>query len=437
MSRLVCVSNRITLPRKAAAPGGLAVGILAALKRSGGLWFGWGGETTDTEPGEPDIHIREGVTYATIELRKRDFDLYYSGYANEVLWPLFHYFLKGMRYNSEQRDAYEAVNRTFATKLVPLLEANDTIWVHDYHLIPLARLLREAGVKRPIGFFLHIPFPNIEMLRVLPAYAELLRDLTSYDVIGFQTLNDLRSFHSGIEHLCGPEALRGDGRIRVGDRTMRADVFPIGIDVAGVQEEAEQSAQAEVVKRMTDSLMGRVLMIGVDRLDYSKGLVERFQAYQQFLETYPDNLGRITYMQIAPLSRSDVRAYKEIRRQLEQAAGRTNGRFADTDWTPIRYLNRNFPHATMMGFLRAANVALVTPLRDGMNLVAKEFVAAQDSTDPGVLILSSLAGAARELTTALQVNPYDTHAVSRAIQTALSMPLPERRERHLAMLEVL
>jgi trehalose 6-phosphate synthase len=437
MSRLVCVSNRISLPRKSAAPGGLAIGILSALKRTGGLWFGWGGETVEQEPGDPDIHIREGVTYATIDLKKDEFELYYNGYANEVLWPLFHYFQRSVRYAYEQREAYESVNRTFAQKLAPLIKQDDVIWVHDYHLIPLGRRLRELGVRRPVGFFLHIPFPNIEMLRVLPGYAELLRDLTSYDVVGFQTSSDLRSFHSGIDHLCGPEALRGDGRIRVGDRTMRADVFPIGIDVGSVESEAVESSQADVVKRMTDSLMGRALMIGVDRLDYSKGLVERFHAYQQFLETFPDNLGRITYMQIAPLSRTDVRAYSEIRQVLEQAAGRTNGRFADTDWTPIRYLNRNFPHATLMGLLRAANVGIVTPLRDGMNLVAKEYVAAQNPEDPGVLILSNLAGAARELSAALQVNPYDTRAVSHAIQAALSMSLQERRERHAAMLQIL
>lgn len=437
MARLVCVSNRISLPRKTAAPGGLAVGILNALKRTGGLWFGWGGETIEHEPGDPDIHIRDGVTYATIELRQSEYELYYNGYANDLLWPLFHYFLRGMRYSIEERDAYENVNRFFAQKLTPLLQPQDLIWVHDYHLIPLGRMLRESGVQRPIGFFLHIPFPNIEMLRVLPTYAELLRDLTHYDVVGFQTENDLHAFHSGIEHLFGKEAIRSDNRIRIGDRLLRADVFPIGVDVETMQAEATAAMQSDVVRRMVDSLMSRALMIGVDRLDYSKGLVERFTAYQHFLETYPDNMGRITYIQIAPLSRTDVRAYADIRKSLEQAAGRTNGRFADTDWTPIRYLNRNFPHATLSGFLRAANVGIVTPLRDGMNLVAKEFVAAQDAENPGVLILSTLAGAARELTAALLVNPYDTRAVSHAIQTALSMPLPERRERHEAMLQVL
>jgi trehalose 6-phosphate synthase len=437
MTRLVCVSNRISLPRRSSAPGGLAVGVLSALKRTGGLWFGWGGETIDQEPGDPDLHIREGVTYATIDLRQRDFELYYNGYANEVLWPLFHYFLKGMRYNAEQSDAYERVNRSFAEKLLPLLQPNDLIWVHDYHLIPLGRVLRQLGVQRPLGFFLHIPFPNIEMLRVLPAYAEMLRDLTHYDVIGFQTQNDLAAFHSGIEHLLGRDAIRADGRIRVGERTVRAEVFPIGVDVNAVQTEATEAMTSDVVRRMYDSLMGRQLMIGVDRLDYSKGLVERFSAYQHFLETYPQNVGRVTYIQIAPLSRTDVRAYVEIRQSLEQAAGRTNGRFADTDWTPIRYLNRNFPHHVLMGMLRSSHVGIVTPLRDGMNLVAKEFVAAQNPEDPGVLILSNLAGAARELSTALLVNPYDTYAVGHAIQTAMSMPLAERRERHAAMLQVI
>jgi trehalose 6-phosphate synthase len=425
------------MPRKSAAPGGLAVGILSALKRTGGLWFGWGGDTIDQEPGDPDIHIREGVTYATIDLRQTQFELYYNGYANQVLWPLFHYFLAGMRYSGEQHEAYENVNRLFAQKLAPLIEPRDVVWVHDYHLIPLGKRLRELGVARPIGFFLHIPFPNIEMLRVLPSYAELLRDLTSYDVVGFQTQNDLRAFHSGVEHLFGREALRGDGRIRIGERVLRAEVFPIGVDVSAVQGEALEAMSTDVVRRMIESLVARSLMMGVDRLDYSKGLVERFSAYEQFLETYPENRGRITYIQIAPLSRADVRAYVEIRHSLEQAAGRTNGRFADADWTPIRYLNRNFPHPTLMGFLRAAKVGLVTPLRDGMNLVAKEFVAAQDAQDPGVLILSTLAGAARELSSALLVNPYDVRAVSHAIQSALSMPLAERRERHASMMQVL
>ncbi|HKE45717.1 MAG TPA: trehalose-6-phosphate synthase [Steroidobacteraceae bacterium] len=437
-TRVVCVSNRVAIPRRGSAPGGLAVGVLAALHQAGGgMWFGWGGDLSDEEPHEPEILIRDDVTYATIALRRRDFEGYYNGYANSTLWPLFHYLMRSFRYAERQHDAYRAVNRTFAAHLVPLLQPDDLIWVHDYHLIPLAECLRELAVTQPIGFFLHIPFPHIEMLRVLPAYAELLRELVAYDVVGFQTENDLRSFLAGIEYVWGRDAITADGRVTIGVRTIRTGVFPIGIDVAGVEAAATAAAQGDAVKRLSASLLGRKLMVGVDRLDYSKGLIERFAAYQTFLESYPENLGKITFMQVAPLSRTDVRAYAEIRQTLEQSAGRINGRFADADWTPIRYLNRNVPHSALMGFLRAAQVALVTPARDGMNLVAKEFVAAQDPADPGVLILSPLAGAARELSGAIQVNPYDAKGLAHAMQSALAMPLAERRDRHAGMMEVL
>jgi trehalose 6-phosphate synthase len=435
--RLICVSNRVSLPRKTAAPGGLAVGVLSTLKRTGGLWFGWGGELTDQDPGEPAIHVREGVTYALIDLRRDQFERYYNGFANEALWPLFHYMPTRFRFRHEDRDAYEAVNRQFAQQLAPLLKPDDVIWVHDYHLIPLARQLRALNVQAPIGFFLHIPFPYVEALRVLPTYAELVQDLTAYDLVGFQSPSDLKSFHSAVQH-CLPHArIAADDVIDLGGRKFASGVFPIGVDLEGIQEEAIRAYGTQTVRKMVDSLDGRKLIIGVDRLDYSKGLVERFAAYEQFLEAFPQNRGHVTYLQIAPLSRKDVQSYGEIRRSLEQAAGRTNGRFADADWTPIRYLNRNFPHEVLMGFLRAAHVALVTPVRDGMNLVAKEYLAAQDPSDPGVLILSNLAGAARELSGALQVNPYDSRAVGHAIQTALTMSLGERRERHLAMLETL
>jgi trehalose 6-phosphate synthase len=438
MTRVVCVSNRVAVPKRGAAPGGLAVGVLSALRHTGGVWFGWGGELTDEEPGQPEILIRDNVTYITIRLRRRDFEAYYNGHANSTLWPLFHYLMRNFRYNERQQDAYRRVNRAFAERLVTLLEPDDVVWVHDYHLIPLAEHLRELGVTQPIGFFLHIPFPHIEMLRVLPTYAELLREMVAYDVVGFQTENDLHSFLAGVEYVWGRDVIGPQGsRIQIGTRSIRPGVFPIGIDVAAVEAAATAAAQSDPVKRLSASLLGRKLMVGVDRLDYSKGLIERFAAYQTFLESYPENLGKITFMQVAPLSRTDVRAYAEIRQALEQSAGRINGRFADADWTPIRYLNRNVPHAALMGFLRAAQVALVTPGRDGMNLVAKEFVAAQDPADPGVLILSPLAGAARELSGALQVNPYDAKGLAHAMQTALGMPLAERRDRHAGMMEVL
>ena len=433
-SRLICVSNRIALPRKAMAPGGLAIGIRGALRRTGGLWFGWSGELTDTEPGSADLHASDGVTYASIELPREEFLRYYDGYSNEALWPLMHHMPSRLTFRPQDREAYESINGQFASRLYPLLEHDDLIWVHDYHLIPLGRRLRSLGVRAPIGFFLHTPFPYIETLRVLPNYAELVRDLLCYDVVGFQTSGDLDSFLSAVRHLFGAASIGAEGLLRVGDRSVRCAVYPIGVDVDSIQATASTAYRSESVRRMIDSLHGRQLVIGVDRLDYSKGLVERFAAYEHFLDTCPENRGRITYLQVAPLSRKDVQSYARIRQHLEQAAGRTNGRFAETDWTPIRYLNKNVPHGTLMGLMRAAQVALVTPLRDGMNLVAKEYAAAQDPEDPGVLILSTLAGAARELTSALLINPYDPSALGRALQAALAMPKEERRDRHAEML---
>lgn len=437
MSRLVAISNRVSLPRRGTVPGGLAVGLLAAMRARGGLWFGWSGQVGARESEEPEIVSRNGISFATIDLEETEFTHFLNGFSNGALWPTFHYFLETVHFSDEDYAGYLQVNRRFATALRPLLRDDDLLWVHDFHLIPLVRALREQGAQQPAAFFLHVPFPHVEALRVLPVYGELVNAMLTYDVLGFQTQTDVDSFRSAVLQLHGPEALLPDGSVRAGERRVVLDAYPIGVDVDAIQREAVESQSSEDVRRMTTGLLGRRLMIGVDRLDYSKGLASRFRAYERFLETHPDNLGRITYLQIAPLSRTDLRAYSRIRRELEQTAGRINGRFAETDWTPIRYLNRNFPHDTLMGFFRAAQVGLVTPVRDGMNLVAKEFVAAQDSEDPGVLILSSLAGAARELSGALQVNPHDTRGVALAIQVALSMPLTERLERHAANLAVL
>jgi trehalose 6-phosphate synthase len=437
MSRLVAVSNRISLPRKGAAPGGLAVGVLAAMQARGGLWFGWSGDIVDEAPHEPRVSARGGITYATTDLTRTDHDQHYLGFCNGALWPLFHYFVDKFQFVDAQHAAYQRVNRQFASHLLPLLRADDLIWVHDYHLIPLGRCLREAGGQQRLGFFLHVPFPHIEVLRTLPAYGELMRALLAYDTLGFQTARDLESFRSGVRELWGPGAIGADGVVTAAGARTFAEVLPIGVDVDAVQRQATESQSLPSVQRMTAGLLGRKCVIGVDRLDYSKGLVLRFLAYERFLEANPGELNNVTLLQIAPVSRGDVRSYAEIRRTLEQSAGRINGRFADTDWTPIRYLNRNFPHDALMGFLRKGQVCLVTPVRDGMNLVAKEFVAAQDPDEPGVLVLSTLAGAAHELTGALLINPHDLQGVSDALRNALAMPLQERRERHQRMLAVL
>ena len=435
--RLVSVSNRVSIPRKQAAPGGLAVGVLAAMRARGGLWFGWSGELTDEAEPRMDVVRRHGASFAVTDFPQDLFERYYYGFSNAMLWPLFHYFVETFHYDEPSWEAYLQANQFFADRLTRVLEADDLVWIHDYHLIPLGRLLRERGARQPLGFFLHIPFPHYEVLRCLPVHAELLADLCACDVVGFQTDSDLRSFRDAVARVFGEDALVGPDAVRVNGRTVRAGVFPIGVDVEGIAAEAGRSVQGDQVRRMVASLVDRHLVLGVDRLDYSKGLVERFHAFDRFLQDHPERRGRVSLMQIAPLSRADMRAYATIREQLEQLSGRINGRHAEADWVPIRYLNRTFTHETLMGFMRWADAGFVTPVRDGMNLVAKEFIAAQDPEDPGVLVLSSLAGAARELTDAILVNPYDIHGMAEALERAIAMPLAERRDRHVALLDVL
>ncbi|MFQ5635484.1 MAG: trehalose-6-phosphate synthase, partial [Gammaproteobacteria bacterium] len=413
VTRLVAVSNRVARPTgDTKSSGGLAVGLLAALEESGGIWFGWNGRTTQCEPGDALLEQYGNVTYATIDLNERSHERYYNGFSNTSLWPVCHYLLGHYRFDRREYDEYLRVNALFARKLLPLLEPSDLIWVHDYHLIPLASELRRAGVNNPIGFFLHVPFPDIEVLRVLPVYRQLLRAMCAYDVIGFHTAGDLRSFSEAISgnEAGGLEAR--DRRQTSAPRRMHADVFPIGIDIDSCQQLARTAIGNDETRRMVHHLHDRDLIISVDRLDYSKGLEERFRAVERLFENHPENRNRVSFIQIAPKTRAGVRAYRDIRQALEQAAGEINGRFADIDWVPIRYLNRAFDRGTLMGFFREAAIGLVTPVRDGMNLVAKEFIAAQDPDDPGVLVLSKMAGAACELTDAVLVNPYDIDGVA-------------------------
>jgi trehalose 6-phosphate synthase len=431
---LIIVSHRVSIPKQSTAPGGLAVGVLAALRQCGGTWLGWSGSLADAPTATPRVSEHDGIRFATVDLPRAEFDAYYSGFCNGSLWPLCHYFPGRFRFNRDQYVAYQAVNRRMADGLVSLASPSSPIWVHDYQLISLARYLRERGARAPLGFFLHIPFPHIEVLRILPVYAELVRDLCRYDLIGFQTEQDLRAFRSAVREVFGETAVASMTHVTADGRDIRVGVFPIGVDVEAVASHAACAQQDDQVRQLVAGLLGRKLLLGVDRLDYSKGLVERFSAYRHLLESSPEHLGRITYIQIAPLSRTNVAAYAEIRDALEQAAGHTNGQFADTDWTPIRYLNKDFPHQVLLGFLRRATVCVVTPVRDGMNLVAKEFVAAQDPDDPGALVLSSMAGAAHELADALLVNPYDEHAVAATLREALELPLAERQARHASML---
>jgi trehalose 6-phosphate synthase len=422
------VSNRCNLPRRGSAPGGLAVALASALRQRGGIWFGWDGSVSQNSRRRPAQIEVDGVEYATVPLTRDSYDTYYKGYANGVLWPLFHYRIDAMQFVQKYRDGYYRTNEFLARKLLHVVKPGDDIWVHDYHLIPMASALRAAGVKSRIGFFLHIPFPPFDVLRALPGFEELLWKFADYDLIGFQTDYDLRNFFDCVIHGTAAK-VSGDGVITWGKRNSRAAVYPISIDPHEVRELATGGRDVKTVRRLAESLQDRALVVGIDRLDYSKGLPDRFMAYEHLLTKYPETLGNVVFLQVAQPSREDVPEYKDLRMKLEAIVGDINGHFAEFDWAPLRYVNKSYARSTILSFLSIARVGLVTPLRDGMNLVAKEYIAAQDEYDPGVLILSDLTGAAAELDSVIQVNPHDRDAVADAILTALRMPLDERRDR--------
>jgi trehalose 6-phosphate synthase len=435
LSRLVVVSNRVApIDEGQAAVGGLAVAVLAALRETGGVWFGWSGETAAERQMTPTLTEQGGLTFATVDLTKRDIDEYYLGYANNVLWPLLHYRLDLTRFERRNFLGYMRVNDRLARMLQPMLRPDDTIWVHDYHLIPLARALRQSGVRNRIGFFLHTPFPPPDILEALPRHVDILRALCDYDLVGFQTQSDLSSFRASVETLVGG-TLRDDGTLLAFGRSVRSDAFPIGLDAENVRRLAQRHDRSRVRQRLREVLHERSMIIGVDRLDYSKGLIGRFEAYRDLLDVNEDLHGKVTLMQIAPPSRADAYGYGEIRTELENLTGNINGRFADFDWVPLRYLNRSFSRDMLTCFYREAEVGLVTPLRDGMNLVAKEYVASQNPENPGVLVLSQFAGAAAQMSDALIVNPYDHDEIANALYRALHMPLRERRKRWRNMMD--
>ena len=436
MSRLIVVSNRVNPPEKRteAASGGLAVALAAALKEYSGFWFGWSGETVETFTGELKTRTVDEVKTVTVDLDQADFQEYYNGYANSALWPLFHYRMDLAAYDRSYGEGYERVNRRFAQVLAPLVQPGDVIWVHDYHLIPLGRELRALGVTNPIGFFLHIPWPAPQLLTTLPRHRQLVSALFDYDLVGFQTDEWLWAFESYVLGEAGGGWL-DDGRLNAFGQSLRASAFPIGLDVEDFQKLLRTPVALRAYDRIAAASVFRQMIIGVDRLDYSKGLEERLNGFERFLADHPEMVREVLYLQIAPTSRGEVLAYQDIRSRVEALCGRINGAYADMDSQPIRYVNRNYRRDELAGIYRAAKVGLVTPLRDGMNLVAKEYVAAQNPEDPGVLVLSRFAGAARQLTEAVIVNPYSREELSEGLHRALSMERPERLERWKSLMD--
>lgn len=437
MSRLVVVSNRVAVPTdQPASAGGLAMALKDALEEKGGVWFGWSGQTSEETSATPQINQVGAITYATLDLSQKDHDEYYNGFANRTLWPLVHYRLDLADFNRQDYVGYLRVNTTFAERLLPLLTPEDDIWVHDYHLIPFGSELRRQGVRNRLGFFLHTPFPALEIFTTLTSHERLARSLCAYDLVGFQTSNDMRAFVDYLVHEAGGEVL-SPTVVRAYGRTVHVRVFPISIEPAHLGRLATLGMQDPDVRSFVKSRQDRTVMIGVDRLDYSKGIPERFRSFERFLEKYPQHHRHVVMMQIAPPSRADVPEYQIIRDELQAEAGRINAQYSDIGWTPIHFMNRGFPRETLMGFFRACGIGVVTPLRDGMNLVAKEYVAAQNPMEPGVLVLSRFAGAARELDAALLCNPYDRDGVADALNRALVMPMEEKVERWHSMMTVI
>ena len=435
MGRLIVVSNRVADLTNPSQSGGLVVALADALMTRGGIWFGWNGKTTDDPDSEGLSVERVGsIEKVGVPLTQADFDNYYVGYANSVLWPLFHYRIDLVDYSPAFFEGYRRVNQRFAANLQPLVKADDLVWVHDYHLIPLARNLRRRGCRNAIGFFLHIPFPPPEILSAAPRHADVVKAMLDYDMIGFQTTTDVQNFRRYVE-TTGLGTLAGADTIAVGQRIVTARRVPIGIDVDNFAELSRRPNEDVRIEQMRRHMLKRKQIIGVDRLDYSKGIPARFQAFERLLNEHPDLERRVSFLQIAPPTRETIDAYSRIRGETEGLAGAINGRFADFDWTPIRYIHRSIGRDKLASLFRTSHVGFVTPLRDGMNLVAKEYVAAQPDENPGVLVLSRFAGAAEEMEEALLVNPHDIDEMARGLHTALTMPLEERQERHRALLD--
>jgi trehalose 6-phosphate synthase len=436
--QLIAVSNRVSRPAGGSPPGGLALALSEALETRGGTWIGWSGDLAERpEDARFDVSRENGVRYGLLDLPKGDFQGFYEGYANGVLWPVFHDRPDLADHGHDAFDAYKAVNMAFARAIASVAKPGDTVWVHDYHFLLLADALRRADVSLTTGLFLHTPFPHAQTFRTIPEAEDVARALMSFDVIGVQTKRDAQNLAESLVGLSEGTASQEADRIvvRAWGETLTVRARPIGIDGAAIRRERDAPGSEEV-QRYLESVAGRYSMIGVDRLDYSKGLPQKLEAYYTYLKNDPDRAGDTVLTQIAPISRGTVPAYVATRREVERFAGKICGQFGSLTGGPLRLLTRAWARRAIAQLMAASDAALVTPTADGMNLVAKEFVAVQDPNDPGVLILSEFAGAAEEMTDALLVNPRDVDGVAEALERARAMPLPERRERNAALARV-
>jgi trehalose 6-phosphate synthase len=432
---LVVVSNRVARG-KANEPmtGGLAAALLPVVEKSGAIWVGSSGRVRDGNQKEPfaEIEALGAGALAMLDLPAAHYGGYYEGFANSTLWPALHSRTDLIRASQEDYLSYREVNAFMARALLRFEKPETAFWIQDYHFLALGADLRDLGVTHPIGFFLHTPWPSRDVIIGVPHHRELVEAMLAYDLIGFQTTDDYENFLGYLSADLGLAVDNGVVTSRYG--TSRVAVFPIGIDPEKFAQHAAKAVSHPDVSRLRRSLNGERLAIGVDRLDYSKGLINRIHAFDRMWTLQPELERTVSLLQIATPSRGAIEAYGNLQSELAKLVSDVNGRHGEVDWTPIRYLNKGFSQTVLAGLYRTAQVGVVTPLHDGMNLVAKEYVAAQNPADPGVLVLSKFAGAANELDTALLVNPHDIDGMARTIATALSMPLTERRMRWEAMM---
>lgn len=443
-SRLMVVSNRLPIVfqkhegswRSRPASGGLVTALNPVLRRRGGLWVGWTGvgaeDDLDVDGMLADAGEQAGFEFAPVNVTEEERDGFYHGFSNEIIWPLFHDLDMRCNFDPEYWKAYRSANHRFASVIKGRLREDDFIWVHDYHLMHVAKELREAGVSDKVGFFLHIPFPPPEIFLKLPWRFEVLRALLEYDVLGFQTQSYRRNFTQCVNSVMPGISARGRGRVITAHtpaRKVRIGVFPISIDF---DEFADRAAERDVVTRMGElqqELSGRRVLLGVDRLDYTKGIPERLRAFGRALERHEELREHVTLVQVVVPSRTAIEEYKDLKSEIEMLVGEVNGRFTVPGWVPIHYVFRSLDRTELIALYRAADVMLVTPLRDGMNLVAKEYCAARVLND-GALVLSEFAGTAATMHRgALLVNPHDLEGMAESIYNAVMMSEQEQKTR--------
>ncbi|MBI5531608.1 MAG: trehalose-phosphatase [Deltaproteobacteria bacterium] len=437
---LLAISNRLPHLRDPSCPapnrkqnvGGLVSALAPVIAERDGLWLGWSGNTIPGDQASAVSRDREASPpLAWIDLPAVWHEQYYNGFCNRALWPLFHSFPGRIRFSDSEWNAYAMANEAFAEAACSLVRPDAAIWVHDYHVLLVASALRRRGHTGPIGLFLHIPFPGADLFEMIPWADGLLDALLEFDLLGFHTPGYVANFRSCVARMT-PAQVSDDGVEHRG-RTVRVAAFPLGIIPESFQEPADPST-AEEIAALFQSIGSTQLVLGVDRLDYTKGIPERLLAFERMLQLFPSWKGRVSFVQVSVPSREDVPEYAEQRQLIETAVGRINGEHGEAHWVPVRYLYRSYGRSHLAQLYRAARVGYITPLRDGMNLVAKEFVAAQAPEDPGVLLLSRFAGAAVELREALLTNPYHTEGMARDLDRALRMEAPERKARHAALL---